>query len=67
MPEALLGLGTVLVTYLLGRRLFGSRAGLMGGVVLATSPEYIVLSRSVIHDISFAFLIAWSFFLLCRL
>jgi 4-amino-4-deoxy-L-arabinose transferase-like glycosyltransferase len=57
VPAALLGLGTVLVTYLLGRRLFGSRAGLLGGVVLATSPEYIVLSRSVVHDISLAFFI----------
>jgi 4-amino-4-deoxy-L-arabinose transferase-like glycosyltransferase len=57
MPAALLGLGAVLVTYLLGRRLFGSRVGLLGGVVLATSPEYIILSRSVIHDISLAFFI----------
>jgi 4-amino-4-deoxy-L-arabinose transferase-like glycosyltransferase len=64
MPAALLGLGTVLVTYLLGRRLFGPRAGLLGGVVLATSPEFIVLSRSVMHDISLAFFItlALSFF-----
>jgi 4-amino-4-deoxy-L-arabinose transferase-like glycosyltransferase len=58
MPAALLGLGTVLVTYLIGRRLFGSRAG----VVLATSPEYIVLSRSVIHDISLAFFITLALF-----
>jgi 4-amino-4-deoxy-L-arabinose transferase-like glycosyltransferase len=62
MPAALLGLGTVLVTYLLGRRLFGSRAGLLGGVILATSPEYIVLSRSVIHDISLAFFITLALF-----
>ncbi len=64
MPAALLGLGTVLVTYLLGRRLFGPRAGLLGGVVLATGPEFIVLSRSVMHDISLAFFItlALSFF-----
>ena len=62
MPAALLGLGTVLVTYLLGRRLFGSRAGLLGGVILATSPEYIVLSRSVTHDISLAFFITLALF-----
>ena len=62
MPAALLGLGTVLVTYLLGRRLFGSRAGLLGGVILATSSEYIVLSRSVIHDISLAFFITLALF-----
>jgi 4-amino-4-deoxy-L-arabinose transferase-like glycosyltransferase len=64
LPAVLLGFFTVLITYLLGRRLFGSGAGLLGGVVLATSPEFIVLSRSVVHDISLAFFItaALSFF-----
>ena len=61
LPAALLGLSTVLVTYMLGRRMFGSRAGLLGGVVLATSPEYIVLSRAVVHDISLAFFITLAF------
>src|SRR5512143_2288156 len=61
LPAALLGLGTVLVTYELGRRMFGSRAGLLGGAVLATSPEFIILSRSVVHDISLAFFITLSF------
>jgi len=55
LPAALLGLATVLATYMLGRRLFGARTGLLGGVVLATSPEFIVLSRAVVHDISLAF------------
>jgi 4-amino-4-deoxy-L-arabinose transferase-like glycosyltransferase len=57
VPAALLGLGTVLVTFLLGRRLFGLRGGLLGGVILATGPEFIVLSRTVMHDISLAFFI----------
>ena len=57
MPAALLGLGTVLATFLLGRRLLGSRAGLLAGVILATSPEFIVLSRVVVHDISLAFFV----------
>ena len=57
MPAALLGLATVLATYLLGRRLFSPRVGLLGGVVLASSPEFIILSRSVVHDISLAFFI----------
>ncbi|HSB33796.1 MAG TPA: glycosyltransferase family 39 protein, partial [Nitrospirota bacterium] len=61
LPAALLGLGTVLVTYELGRRMFGSGAGLLGGAVLATSPEFIVLSRAVVHDISLAFFITLSF------
>jgi 4-amino-4-deoxy-L-arabinose transferase-like glycosyltransferase len=56
-PAALLGFGTVIVTFLLGRRMLGTRAGLLAGAVLATSPEFIVLSRSVMHDISLAFFI----------
>ena len=54
LPAALLGLATVLLTYLLGRRLGSSRLGLLGGVILATSPQFIILSRTVVHDISLA-------------
>jgi 4-amino-4-deoxy-L-arabinose transferase-like glycosyltransferase len=57
LPAAVLGLATVLVTYMIGKRFFGSRAGLMGGVVLATAPEMVVLSRIVVHDIALAFFI----------
>jgi 4-amino-4-deoxy-L-arabinose transferase-like glycosyltransferase len=57
-PAAMLGLGTVIVTFLLGRRMLGTRAGLLAGVILATSPEFLVLSRSVVHDISLAFFIS---------
>lgn len=57
LPAALLGLALVLATYVFGRRLFGPHVGLLGGAVLATSPEFIILSRSVMHDISLAFFI----------
>jgi 4-amino-4-deoxy-L-arabinose transferase-like glycosyltransferase len=58
LPAAVLGLATVLVSYALGRRLFSSRVGFLGGVVLVTSPLFIVLSRTVMHDISLAFFIS---------
>ncbi len=58
LPAAVLGLATVLVSYALGRRLFGPRVGLLGGVVLITSPLFIVLSRTVMHDISLTFFIS---------
>ncbi len=57
LPAAILGLAAVLVTYAAGKKMFGPRVGLLGGAVLATSPEFIVLSRSVVHDISLAFFI----------
>jgi 4-amino-4-deoxy-L-arabinose transferase-like glycosyltransferase len=55
LPAALLGLGCVMVTYLMGRQIFGPRAAFLSAVVLATSAEYFVLSRVVVHDISLAF------------
>ena len=57
LPAALLGTDTVLITYVLGRCLFHARAGFLGAVILATSIEFIILSRSVVHDIALAFAI----------
>jgi len=57
LPNALLGLATVLVTYGLGRRLYGPRAGFLGAVVLATTGQFFVLSRTVMHDMSLAFFV----------
>ena len=63
LPAALLGLGCVIITYLLGRRMFGPMVGFLAGVILATSPEYVVLSRVVVHDIALAFFVTLSLFL----
>ena len=57
LPSALLGLGCVLVTYRLGRLLYGPRAGVLGAVVLATAGQFFVLSRIVVHDISLTFFV----------
>ena len=51
-PAALVGTGCVFVTYLFGRRMFGPPAGFLSGAILATSVEFLALSRSVVHDIS---------------
>ena len=57
LPATLLGLGCVMVTYLMGRQIFGPRAAFLSSVVLATSAEYLVLSRVIVHDISLVFFI----------
>jgi 4-amino-4-deoxy-L-arabinose transferase-like glycosyltransferase len=62
LPAALLGLGGVLITCALGRRMFGPTAGFLAGVILATSPEYYMLSRTVVHDISLVFFITLALF-----
>ncbi|MFP6628534.1 MAG: glycosyltransferase family 39 protein [Myxococcota bacterium] len=52
LPSALAGIGTVLVTYALGRRLFPAPgAALFGGVLLLTSFRFAHLARRVQLDV----------------
>ena len=62
LPSALLGTGSVIVTYLLGKYLFGSTVGFLSGVILAASGEHMLLSRAVVHDMALAFFITLSLF-----
>jgi 4-amino-4-deoxy-L-arabinose transferase-like glycosyltransferase len=55
LPAALLGLGTVLVTYRFGRFMIGRTAAFWGSAAMASSVAMIVVSRSVLHDIGLAF------------
>ncbi len=63
LPAAILGTGCVLVTYLLGRRLANVTVGFLAGVILATAVEFIILSRTVVHDISLVFLVTFALYL----
>jgi len=60
LPAALLGSGCVMLTYWLARSMFGTVVAFLSALVLATSAEYIVLSRVVVHDISLAFFVTLS-------
>jgi 4-amino-4-deoxy-L-arabinose transferase-like glycosyltransferase len=59
LPAAILGLGCVIVTYLFGRKMYDPVTGFVSGMILATSPEFIILSRAVVHDISWFSLSPW--------
>jgi 4-amino-4-deoxy-L-arabinose transferase-like glycosyltransferase len=63
LPAAILGTGCVLVTYMLGRRLADATVGLLGGVILASALEFIILCRTVVHDISLVFCVTLAFYL----
>ncbi len=52
LPAALLGTLIVLTTWFFGRRMYGATAGFLSAVALATSMQFIVLSRTVVHDIA---------------
>ncbi|MGB5275979.1 MAG: glycosyltransferase family 39 protein [Gammaproteobacteria bacterium] len=55
IPSAVAGSGCVILTYLLGRKIFDARTGLLAGIILATSLEMIILSRAVQYDVVFTF------------
>jgi 4-amino-4-deoxy-L-arabinose transferase-like glycosyltransferase len=54
-PSALFGTLTVLLTFLAGKRLFSTRTGLLSGLVLATSTEFVQLSTRGNIDATLAF------------
>jgi 4-amino-4-deoxy-L-arabinose transferase-like glycosyltransferase len=62
LPAAVMGIGSVALTYLLGRRLGGPILGFLGGTILATSPMFVTLSRVVVHDIVLVFFITLALF-----
>lgn len=49
-PSVLLGMGTILLTYELGRRMFGAATGLLGGIALASAIQFCVLSHAATPD-----------------
>jgi 4-amino-4-deoxy-L-arabinose transferase-like glycosyltransferase len=51
------------LTYLAGRRFFSARAAFLGAAILASSAEFIIMSRVVVHDIALAFFVTLSLFL----
>lgn len=45
MPSALFGIATIPLLYLLGRRLFDARVGVLAALLLAVSPTHVVYSQ----------------------
>jgi 4-amino-4-deoxy-L-arabinose transferase-like glycosyltransferase len=54
-PPAIFGTLTVLLTYLLGKKLYSSRTGLLSGLILATSVEFAYLSTRADIDTTLTF------------
>jgi 4-amino-4-deoxy-L-arabinose transferase-like glycosyltransferase len=62
LPIVLLGTGTVLITFLIGRKLAGERIGLMAGFILSTMPAFITYHRHSRVDAALLFFIALSLY-----
>lgn len=50
LAAAALGVATVYVTYLLGRQLYGTTAGLTAAALLALMPYHVVVTRQILLD-----------------
>ncbi len=62
LPMVLLGTGTVLITYLVGKKLAGEQIGLMAGFILSTMPAFVTYHRHVRVDPALLFFIALSLY-----
>src|SRR6266404_2969704 len=58
LPTALAVMGLVFVTARIGQLLFGTRAGVLGGLALATSVGMFLFTRIILPDALFALLLA---------
>jgi hypothetical protein len=50
VAAALMGVATVYFTYALGRMLYGARAGLIAGAMLALMPYHVIVTRQILLD-----------------
>ena len=62
LPIALLGTGTVLITFLIGKTLAGERIGLIAGFILSTTPGFLRIHRYCRVDPSLLFFITLSLY-----
>jgi asparagine N-glycosylation enzyme membrane subunit Stt3 len=54
-PSALCGLLTVLATYVIARKLYGRRTGLISALILGTSAGFVLQSRIILTDMLLTF------------
>ncbi|MBM7857219.1 ArnT family glycosyltransferase [Lentzea nigeriaca] len=60
------GLGTIIVVYLLGFRLYGRKAGLVAASILAVMPYHVIVTRQVLLDGPLTFFAVLTFYCVAR-
>lgn len=60
LPAALCAMGTVIVTFFLGKRLFNARVAFLGALILASCLLFVVYGRRARLDTAFTFFISFS-------
>ena len=66
LPTALAVIALVFVTFKIGKLLFGFRAGILGGLALATSVGLFLFTRIILPDALFTLLLALFFYAFLR-
>jgi 4-amino-4-deoxy-L-arabinose transferase-like glycosyltransferase len=66
LPSTIAGLGTILVIFFIGRRLFDRRTGIFAALFLATSPMFLVWARTASADMMNTFVV-WIMLWVCLL
>ncbi|MDD5139766.1 MAG: glycosyltransferase family 39 protein [Verrucomicrobiales bacterium] len=62
LPSALFGLALLVMTYGFCRRAYGTRCAIMAVIIIATTPLYLVFSRTIIFDMTLAFFVSAAIF-----
>lgn len=63
---AVLGILTIMVTYLIGRTLFDKKMAMVSAIVITVLPYHILLSRQVLLDVSLSFFYTLTLYFLVR-
>ena len=61
LPSAIMALGTILLTYHIGRKLFSTDIGFLAGIILATCLLFSATGRSATYDSTYVFFVTCSF------
>jgi hypothetical protein len=62
LPSAIFGLALLALTFVFCRRVHGMRCAILAVVIIATTPLFVVNSRTVIFDIALAFFVSAAIF-----
>lgn len=62
LPSAVLGLFTIILVFLLGKKLFGSYVGFLASFILLTTSQFLYYSRIGMLDVSLTFFITASLY-----
>jgi 4-amino-4-deoxy-L-arabinose transferase-like glycosyltransferase len=63
---AAVGMGTVCVSYLIGKQLYGNLAGALAGLFMALMPYHVIVSRQVLLDGPMTFFATVTLYMLAR-